>query len=185
MGQLQNFIMILTGLEFYPSRLRIFGALFFLPVFFFLFTRFVGGDFGGVTDVFTTGTFVMLGISKIGCAVYGCCYGIEFSHGVTTPFEAHRVFPVQLLECVMSIIIALIAYCLSVRKKYRKGTVYPISLILYGIMRFFVEYLRYYPEAEKTFFFGMNFWQMISVISIFFGIVLFTVNRRKAISPRG
>ena len=172
MGQLQNFIMSQTGLDFYPNRLRIFGALLFLPLCFFVLTRLIGGDFGKVTDIFTAGTFVMLGFSKIGCAVYGCCYGIPFEHGVTTPFQEFRAFPVQLLECALCLITALIAFLIFRNKKHRKGTVYPISLILYGVMRFFAEFLRYYPEEERSYFFGINFWQMICVISILFAAVL-------------
>ncbi len=180
MGQLQNFIMSLTEISFYPSRLRIFGALLFLPLFFLIVTKLIGGDFGKITDIFTSGTFIMLGISKIGCAVYGCCYGIPFTYGVTTPFEDHRVFPVQLLESAFCLLIAAFSYLLQNKKNHRKGTVYPTALILYGVMRFFAEYLRYYSPAEKTLFFGLSFWQMFSVISIIIGAVWIVIGRRQS-----
>ena len=171
MGQLQNLIMGLTGLPYYPARLRIFGALLLLPVWFYIPVKYMGGDYYKVLDVLSAGIYAMLGISKIGCAVYGCCYGIECSFGVATPFEEHTVFPVQLLECVLSLLIAALAFILVHRKGYVRGTVYPLSLIVYGVMRFAVEFLRYYPEAEKTYFFGINFWQTVSVICIIAGIV--------------
>lgn len=171
MGQLQNFIMSLTPFEYYPSRLRIFGALLFLPVWLYFLVKYREDDYGELLDVFSAGTYAMLGIAKIGCAVYGCCYGIEFAHGVSTPFEDHRVFPVQLLECALSLIIAVVVYFLAKSKKHRKGTVYPISLILYGVMRFFAEYLRYYPEAERTYFLGVNLWQLISVLTVITGVL--------------
>lgn len=171
MGQLQNFVMSLTPFEYNPSRLRIFGALLFLPVWLYFLAKYREDDYGELLDVFSAGTYGMLGISKIGCAVYGCCYGIEFVHGVSTPFETHSVFPVQLLECVLSLIIAVVIYIVANNKKHRKGTVYPISLILYGVMRFFVEYLRYYPEAERTYFFGVNLWQFISMVTVMVGFL--------------
>ncbi len=166
MGQLQNFIMGLTGLPYYPARLRIFGALLFLPIWFYFPVKYLGGDFHRVLDVLSAGIYAMLGISKIGCAVYGCCYGIECAVGVSTPFAEHSVFPVQLLECILSLIISAAMLILVHRKSYRRGTVYPLSLIIYGIMRFMVEFLRYYPEAEKTYFFGINFWQTVALICI-------------------
>lgn len=174
MGQLQNLVMGLTGLPYYPARLRIFGALLFLPVWFYIPVKYMGGDFHKVLDVLSAGIYAMLGISKIGCAVYGCCYGIECSFGVVTPFEEHTVFPVQLLECVLSLVIAALMFILVHRKGYRKGTVYPLSLIIYGIMRFAVEFLRYYPEAEKTYFAGINFWQAVSLICILTGTIWLT-----------
>lgn len=175
MGQLQNFIMELTGLPYYPSRLRIFGALLFMPVLFYFPVKILGGDFNKVTDVFAPGTYAMLGISKIGCAVYGCCYGIACTPGVTTQFEEHTVFPVQLLECVLTLIICLALVFFLRSRKAVKGSIYPLSLIIYSVMRFFAEYLRYYPEAEKNLFFGFSFWQMISLISIAAGSLWLTV----------
>ena len=184
MGQLQNFIMSLTSLPYYPSRLRIFGVLLFMPVFLFLFAKMLGGDYNKVMDAFTPGTYVMLGISKIGCAVYGCCYGIACTPGVTTQFEEHTVFPVQLLECVLCLAIGLSAYLFSKRKNHITGSVYPLSLILYGVTRFFSEYLRYYPEAERTYFFGVSFWQMIAVICVAVGIISVAVRLIHKTNPQ-
>ncbi len=172
MGQLQNFIMSFTGLSFYPSRMRIFGGLFFTPFLMYFFVRYIAGDFLSVSDVIAPGAFLITGCSKIGCAVYGCCYGIPFGYGVSTQFESHRVFPVQLLEALLCFLLFAVMFYLVTKNKHRKGTAYPLSLILYGVMRFFVEFLRYYPEAERTYFFGMNFWQLVSLISVFAGAVI-------------
>lgn len=173
MGQIQNFVMSLTGLPFYPSRMRIFGGLLFTPVFMYFSVKYLAGDFSLVTDIFSPGIYLLLGFSKIGCAVYGCCYGIQCTPGVSTQFEEHTVFPVQLFESILCFILFGVMYFLVTKKKHRKGTAYPLSLILYGVMRFFVEFLRYYPEAERTYFFGMNFWQTVSVVTILFGIIWF------------
>lgn len=178
MGQIQNFIMSLTGLPYFVSRMRIFGGLLFMPVFMYFSVKYLAGDFALVTDVFAPGTYLLLGFSKIGCAVYGCCYGIECSFGVTTRFEEHTVFPVQLLESVLCFLLFGVICFLVTKKKHRKGTAYPLSLILYGVMRFFVEFLRYYPEAEKTFFLGVNFWQAVSIVTVIIGAVWFIHKHR-------
>lgn len=174
MGQLQNFIMSLTGLEFYPSRLRIFGALLFNPVLIYFPVKQLAGDYDEVLDIFSAGTYGMSGISKIGCAVYGCCYGTACTPGVYTPFEEHSVFPVQLLEAVLSLIICFGVFYAVSKKKHRKGAVYPLSLILYGVMRFFVEFLRYYSEEELNAFYGLSFWQWVSIITVLIGAVWLT-----------
>ncbi len=173
MGQIQNFVMSLTGLPFYVSRMRIFGGLLFTPILIYFPVKYLAGDFSLVTDIFSPGLYLLLGFSKIGCAVYGCCYGIQCDFGVTTRFEDHTVFPVQLLESIVCFILFGVMYFIVIKRKHRKGTAYPLSLILYGVMRFFIEFLRYYPEAERTFFFGMNFWQAVSVITVLTGAFWF------------
>lgn len=170
MGQLQNFIMSLTGLPYYVSRMRIFGGLLLSPFLLYFPVKYLAGDYSLVTDIFSPGMYLLLGFSKIGCAVYGCCYGIECDFGVTTRFEEHTVFPVQLLESLLCFALFGVMYFIVTKNKHRKGTAYPISLILYGTMRFFVEFLRYYPEEQRTYFFGMNFWQMMSVICTIVGV---------------
>ncbi len=171
MGQLQNFIMSLTGLPYYPSRMRIFGGLLFTPLLIYYPVKHLAGDFLQVTEIFTPGTYLLLGFSKIGCAVYGCCYGVKCSFGVPTPFEEHLCFPVQLLESLMCIIIFFVMHIFVTKIKHRKGIACPAGLILYGVVRFFVEFLRYYPEAERTYFLGMSFWQAVSIITVIIGAV--------------
>ena len=171
MGQLQNFIMSLTGLEYSVSRMRIFGGLLFTPLFMYLPVKYLTGDFRFICDMRAPGAYLILGCSKIGCAIYGCCYGIRWDYGVATPFESHRCFPVQLLEALLCFLLFCVIYLLYIRGHIKKGTVYPVGLVLYGVVRFLAEYLRFYPEVHRTFFFGMNFWQMISVITLISGIV--------------
>lgn len=171
MGQLQNFIMSLTGLPYYISRMRIFGGLLLTPLFMYFPVKYLAGDFSLVSDIIAPGSFLILGFSKIGCAVYGCCYGIAWEYGVPSVFENHLCFPVQLLESLLCFILFGVMYFIVTKGKHRKGTAYPLVLILYGAVRFFVEFLRYYPEAEKTYFFGISFWQIVSVLSVLAGCV--------------
>ncbi len=171
MGQLQNFVMSLTGLTYNVSRMRIFGGLLFTPLLLYLPVRYLAGDFRLISDIFAPGAFLILGSSKIGCAVYGCCYGIPWEYGVPSPFENHLCFPVQALESVLCFALFFLVYLLYTKNKLRKGTAYPVALILYGTVRFFAEYLRFYPEEQRTYFLGVSFWQLISVITVILGIV--------------
>lgn len=177
MGQIQNFVMELTDLTYNLSRMRIFGGLLFTPLFLYFPVKYLAGDFRLISDIFAPGTFLILGCSKIGCAVYGCCYGIPFERGVPTPFEEHLCFPVQLLESVLCFALFGVMYFLYTKNHLKKGAAYPTGLIIYGIVRFLVEYLRYYPEAHRTFFFGVNFWQLISAITVIIGIVWLIISK--------
>ncbi len=171
MGQLQNFIMSLTGLAYNVSRMRIFGGLLFTPLLLYIPVRYLAGDFKLITDIFAPGAFLILGCSKIGCAVYGCCYGIPWEYGVPSPFENHLCFPVQALESVLCFALFGIVYLIYTKNRLGKGTAYPVSLILYGVVRFLAEYLRFYPEDHRTYFLGVSFWQLISVITVISGIL--------------
>lgn len=169
MGQLQNIVMSFSGLEYSPSTFRFYGVLIFLPLLFSIPVKYLAGDFDRVTDVFSAGTYALLGISKLGCAASGCCYGIACTPGVYSRFAPYSVFPVQLLEAGLSILLCIVIFCIAKNKKHRKGTVYPLSLVLYGVMRFFVEFLRYYPPEELSFFGGISFWQWMSLITVAVG----------------
>ncbi len=178
MGQLQNFIMSLTGLDFAVSRMRIFGGLLFTPLLIYFPVKYLSGDYPLFADIIAPGAFLILGFSKIGCAVYGCCYGIACVPGVATPFEEHTVFPVQLLESLLCFILYGVLLYLVTKNKHRKGQAYPLALILYGTVRFMVEFLRYYPEAERALFLGMSFWQIVSIASVVLGGVWLICKRR-------
>ena len=180
MGQLQNFVMSLTGLRYELSRMRIFGGLLFMPLFLYLPARYLAGDFRLLTDIFAPGAFLILGCSKIGCAVYGCCYGIPWEYGVATPFENHLCFPSQVLEAVICFALFGLMYILYTKNRFRRGAAYPAGLILYGVTRFLCEYLRYYPEAQRTYFLGVSFWQLISLFSVIIGVLWLIGGCRKS-----
>lgn len=171
MARIQALVMNLAGFDFTASNLRIFGGLLFIPIFLIFPVKYLAGDYDTVTDGMTPGLFGLLGFAKLGCYFNGCCFGIPFSPGVYSVHIDSEVFPVQLLEAVLCFILSVIMFFVVLKKKHRRGTAYPWALILYGVVRFVVEYLRYCPENERTFFFGVNFWQMFSVISVIAGII--------------
>lgn len=180
MGKIQSSVISLTPLPNYPNRFRIFGLLLFLPPLMYIPVRLTGGDMRKITDIVTPGTFLVLGCSKIGCAAYGCCYGIDFLYGIHSRFSDSLVFPVQFTESLMCFLLFFLMYFLVTKEKCRKGTAYPVSLFLYGILRFFVEFLRHYTPEEKTYFFGINFWQLVCIISIVYALALYVYVSRKS-----
>ena len=88
-------------------------------------------------------------IGHIVCPLVGCCQGYPFEEGIWNPKLDSYVFPNQWLECIVSFLIFIILLYLAKKQHYQvKGQLYPIFLILFGITRFFLEFLR---DNEKLF----------------------------------
>lgn len=90
---------------------------------------------------------LIYGISKMACFFSGCCYGMAYdrplcvkyiSNGVMTP--DHCVFPVQLLESITFVILALIFYHLVSHKNINNLVWYEIISCCF--LKFILDYLR-------------------------------------------
>ncbi|MFH2137023.1 MAG: prolipoprotein diacylglyceryl transferase [Candidatus Omnitrophota bacterium] len=80
---------------------------------------------------------------RIGCFLNGCCYGRETSLGLGIVFPGSDmcVHPTQLYSAVLLLILFVVLFFVERRKKYN-GQIVFFYFILYGIMRFFMEFLR-------------------------------------------
>ena len=77
---------------------------------------------------------------RIGCFMAGCCYGIPWKYGfamIDTP-DVNR-FPVQLLEAFLEFFLFFLLLHIEKEEKYDLMKIY---MVIYAIMRFFLEYLR-------------------------------------------
>lgn len=115
------------------------------------------------------------GLGRIGCAMAGCCYGIEYygpfaiyypDNHPLYPFFDSSVghFPVQFLEAFLDIgiMIALLMFLRKKRKKYDATFLY---LALYSAMRFCTEMLRG-DEIRGIYKFNISTSQWISICII-------------------
>ena len=132
--------------------------------------------------------FIPLGhaLGRVGCAMAGCCYGIEY-YGIGAiyypddhpfyPFFDSSVghFPVQFLEAFLDIIIMIIllAFLLKQRKKYETIFLY---LALYSTMRFFTEMLRG-DEIRGVYEFNISTSQWISLGIILICVLKFLIHK--------
>jgi len=114
-------------------------------------------------------------IGRIGCFCAGCCYGIPMDPPWGVYFRStlapHGValFPVQLLEAALNLILFCILYTYA-RKPRKPGKVLGYYLVAYGIERFFLEFLR--GDLERGMVFGISTSQFISLILIPVGLIL-------------
>ena len=117
---------------------------------------------------------------RIGCFLAGCCFGKEshndYVFGVTFPKDSitynfygkeTEIHPTQLYE---SFLILLIFFIL--KNKKNKMTPY---LILYGMIRFFIEFYRNDPRGEMIFnLFSPS--QLLSLIFMIIGLMIYVLN---------
>ncbi len=137
-----------------------------------------------LADVASIAGSVGLGFGRIGCTMAGCCYGkvchSRFAIVFKNPHSAAPVevplCPTQPLSALANFLIALLLY-LTFRKRKFAGQVASLYLILYGIFRFSIEFLRATPKTLLNGTLSNN--QVISVIMVIAGIAIFLYRKQK------
>ena len=156
----------LGGTSFY-------GAVFFVPVFFFLAAKILRESWLDLLDICAPAECVMLMIMKVQCLLSGCCAG----RTLCLPWNQNWVqFPSQIAEMVNGFVIFLVLMWLARRGKNR-GSLYGWYMVLYGSTRFVLNFFR---ENQSEFAMGLPAGAFWSVWAILFGSIalyLYTRNR--------
>lgn len=134
-------------------------------------------------DAFAPGLAIGHAIGRVGCFAAGCCYGKPTHHfwGVTftnplanywtgTPLN-QSLEPTQLLESAAELAIFFTLMWMFKRKKF-DGQVFGAYLFLYGVARFFLEFLRDDPGRGEVFGGIMSGTQLISICLVLGGGVI-------------
>lgn len=107
-------------------------------------------------DITLLGIGVFLAFGRIGCYSVGCCHGKPHKHGVvygqqhvdagfTWFYKDVPLFPVQLIESAY-VFITVITGVILLFMHVAPGTVLIIYTVVYGFMRFILEYFRGDPD---------------------------------------
>ena len=124
---------------------------------------------------------------RIGCFMAGCCYGVPYHQigAVVFPEGSYappgiELFPIQLVEsgCLMMIAIFLLFQRIVRRSDYTTE----MYFLLYGIIRFILEYFRYDAVRGRILFFSTSQW--ISVCMVVISAGMFVEKRRRIKSVR-
>jgi phosphatidylglycerol:prolipoprotein diacylglycerol transferase len=134
-------------------------------------------------DAFSPGLAFGHAIGRLGCFAAGCCWGRPTSHpwGVTfrnplahelvgTPLN-QALEPTQLFEFAIEMANFFILMWMLKHKKF-DGQVFAAYLILYGVARYFLEYLRDDPGRGSVFGGVMSGTQLISICLVIAGGVI-------------
>ena len=104
-------------------------------------------------DNFVPSLVATVAFGKIGCFLNGCCDGKEWG------FMGIEHYPTQLLESAFNFIMLVLLYKMYGVPKY-KGLLFPIYVLSYMIMRFFVEFIR----VEPAYLAGFTIYQVMAMI---------------------
>lgn len=160
---------------------------------------FYGGLFGGLLMIFLAGKIHRIdavyyirkviflcpfahAFGRLGCFMAGCCYGIPY-HGpgaVVFPENSFalpgiKLFPVQLLEAgtllVISLILGVATLC------FASDYTIELYLILYGVDRFLLEFLRY--DSGRGIYGPFSTSQWISLFAVTAAVIVMILRKRK------
>ncbi len=113
---------------------------------------------------------------RVGCFMGGCCYGIEYDGFGCVRFPEDTVcrVPVQLIEAVLNIVVAIVLEILRRRRckqwKDNHSRLLGIYLTYYAIVRFLLEFLR--GDAARGGMGVLSTSQIISLIVLPIGVML-------------
>lgn len=128
------------------------------------------------------------GFGRIGCFLAGCCYGREtdlpigviFPEGALAP-AGIRLLPTQLISSAGNFLIMAVLLATYPRRK-RKGDTGFLYMLLYGVGRFLIEFLR---NDERGAVGGLSTSQFISLFIVAAGILLMCNKRRALVEAAG
>ena len=108
----------------------------------------------------------------LSCNFAGCCHGYPWKYGVWNIAVQDYLFPTQLLESLVALLVCLACIRYAKSSKYSAdGKVYPFFLVSFGATRFFLEFLR---DNEKLFW-GISELALWAVLMVVVGIVWFWI----------
>ncbi|MBV8207681.1 MAG: prolipoprotein diacylglyceryl transferase [Acidobacteria bacterium] len=130
-------------------------------------------------DVFAPGIALGHAFGRLGCFAAGCCYGkptrlpwgITFSNPLSLAPLNVALQPTQLYEFLVELGNFAILWWLLKHKKF-EGQIIGTYLFIYGVARFFLEFLRDDPGRGSVFGGALSATQLISIFLVIAGGLL-------------
>jgi len=108
-----------------------------------------------ILDAVTPAGFLGYSITRIGCFLNGCCFGVptQLPWGIVFPpgspaaaaFPGEALHPVEIYASLTTFAIFLVLTWIYRSKKF-DGQIFFLGLIFYSIYRFLMEFLRFEPK---------------------------------------
>lgn len=121
---------------------------------------------------------IVFGVAHFGCASAGCCYSnIAMQHGIYNRYVGQNLFPNQYLEAITAclLVVGLILW-LHKNKYDMGGKAMGYMLIIYGFLRFFLEFIR----GNDKLFLGISELALWALATGIFGILYIVfLNKRE------
>jgi prolipoprotein diacylglyceryltransferase len=135
-------------------------------------------------DITLLGIGVFLAFGRIGCYSVGCCHGRPHKHGVkygqqhvdvgfTWFYKDVPLLPVQLIESAY-VFLTVIAGVILLLNKVQPGTVLIVYTVVYGLMRYILEFFR--GDPERPLFHGVSEAQWTSLLLTAVTFIMVLIN---------
>ena len=167
----ENWKLMLERGSILGGGLSFFGAVFLIPILMPLVGRLMGLSAGQTLDACASCVASMIGFMRFGCFLNGCCGGWK-ANVCGIQFQ----WPTQAMESIGDFLILGILLQMEAQEVH-PGRRYAVFMLDYGILRFFVEFLRDTPKGLLALGNG----QWFALISIVIGgaLLLKEKQRRK------
>lgn len=141
-----------------------------------------------VVDIFAPAVALGIFISRIGCFLNGCCFGVpcDLPLGVSYPvgsipfaqFGDAHLHPTQIYSSLYGLILFFLLDRFDRRKKFY-GATFSLLLMSEAVFRYLIEYVRYYEPEMQTKIAGITFTynHLIAVALFAFGLTLYLALR--------
>lgn len=148
----------------------------------YIYTRIKKLSFTQYFDLVMPEIAIAQGFGRIGCFLAGCCYGAQtdsflgvvFPQGSLAP-SGVKLLPTQLFMSAGDFLIAIVLILYS-RKNKVDGNVGAGYLVLYGVGRFAIEFLRNDRRGNVG---ALSTSQFISIFIVLIGVGLFVWNIKR------
>lgn len=138
-----------------------FGSVFLIPIMMPLVGKLFKLKLGETLDICGPCVALMIAFMRLGCFMQGCCGGWVANFG-----NVQFVWPTQLMEFVGDI--AILIWLLHFeRLNQMRNKLYPLFMISYSVLRFFIEFLRYKADL----WLGLGHGQWFAMLAIIVGLI--------------
>jgi len=161
---------ILAG-TYISGGMSLFGAVFLIPLVMPAVGKLFSMKSSETRDACAPCLAAMVAMLRFGCFFAGCCGGINTSIG-----SISIQWPTQLIDSLVNVSLMVWLLCLEQEKKHI-GLLYPIFMLCYSTMRFFIEFLRDTPK--DWLFLSHGQWFALAAVCVSMSWLVFSRKHQK------
>ncbi|MCQ2512227.1 MAG: prolipoprotein diacylglyceryl transferase [Lachnospiraceae bacterium] len=187
---LKSFYDFVISLGMASSGMVFYGGLLFGLLFMYIYCKCVKLPIRHYLNIMVVTCPLFHCFGRIGCALSGCCYGIEYhgplailynesfvTPGVNEDLVDFPRFPVQLLEALLELILFIVLLLIYLKKE-DTFSVTATYLLVYPIIRFFDEFLR--GDMQRGIWGPLSTSQWISLVIFIITLIYLIVQRNRS-----
>lgn len=177
-----------TSGQFGIAGLNLYGGVVFAIVATLIYVNLKKQRLWQVMDIFAPALALGIFVSRIGCFLNGCCFGMpcDLPFGVSFPegsipyaqFGDAHLHPTQLYSSLYGLLLFFLLHRFDKSKKFY-GATFSLLLMVEAVFRFAIEYVRYYEPEMETQIGGITFTynHLIAVALFALGVTVYMLLR--------